>query len=138
MVKKLNIEIVSPRGSIFNKEVDFVSLPGVAGDIGLMPDHSPILATLKQGEIFIKDHGKVIKHYFIADGFLQVTEEKATVVVEYADTAEEIDLDAELQLKKDAEHRLKGDLKVDERYKEILTLEKAITRIAIKKNLPNL
>jgi F-type H+-transporting ATPase subunit epsilon len=131
-MNKLNIEIISPRGSIFNKEVDFFSLPGEAGEIGLLAGHSPFLSTLKQGEIFVKDHGKVIKHYFIAEGFLQVTEHKATVVVEYADTTEEIKLDEELRKKKEIEHKLKDNLTVDERYFEILALEKAIMRIEMK------
>ena len=57
--------------------------------------------------------------------------------MEYADTAEEIDLEHELQLKKEAEQRLKGDLTIDERYKEVLALEKAITRMEMKQNSSN-
>lgn len=134
MKNKLHIKIITPRGLLFSKDVDLVSLPGTAGEIGLMYDHSPLVATLKHGEVYIKEAGKVIKHYFIAEGFLQVNEKEAVVVVEYADAAEDIDLDAELKKKKEIEQKIKEELQPDERYREIIALEKTIARIRVRES----
>lgn len=137
MKNKIQIKIISPSGVLLQKEADFVSLPGVAGELGLMPGHSPLVSVLKQGEIYIKEGGKVIKHYFIADGFLQVSEHEAVVVVEYADTAEDIDMEEELKQKKLLEEKLKEALSPDERYREIIALEKALARIKVREAITN-
>jgi F-type H+-transporting ATPase subunit epsilon len=86
---KLTLHISSPDQSI-SQEVDFVSLPGSEGDIGVLPGHTPFFTSLRTGVMWYRQGGQ--KHYLaVSVGFVEVLPESVTVLAQVAERAEDLD-----------------------------------------------
>lgn len=87
---KLNFSLVSPERELFAGEVDQVDIPGSEGDLGIFPNHSPLMAAIRTGAITVYSDGTQT-HYFIQGGFADVTPEGLTVLAEKAVTMDAVD-----------------------------------------------
>jgi len=96
------LEIVTPERQVLSEEVDAVVVPGVEGELGILPHHAPLLTTLGVGELRIR-RGNDEELFAIAGGFLQVRPDKVVVMAETADLASEIDVQRAEQARRDAE-----------------------------------
>ena len=86
---KLTLHIVSPDTSI-SQEVDYVSLPGVEGDFGVLPGHTPFFTALRPGAMFYQQGGQ--KHaLMVAVGFVEVLPDSVSVLAQVAESAEDLD-----------------------------------------------
>ena len=91
MAEQVSLELVSPERLLYSGDVDMVVVPAVEGDMGVLPGHSPVIATIRPGTICIFSGSSVEKRLFVAGGFLEVTEERCTVLADTATPVEEID-----------------------------------------------
>ena len=82
MNNKINFEFVSPEASIVSSEVDMVLIPGVDGDAGILPDHSPFMTTLRQGIVEVTFEQGNVKKYLVEGGFADITQDKMTILAE--------------------------------------------------------
>ena len=103
----LQLEIVTPERLAYSDTVDSVVLPGAEGEMGVLPHHAPLLATLGVGELRIRKGGEE-EFFAIAGGFLQVRPDKVVVMAETADMASEIDLEKAQEARRKAEQALEG------------------------------
>jgi len=103
----LLLEIVTPERLAYSDTVDSVQLPGVEGELGVLPHHTPLVSMLGLGELRIRKDGEV-ETFAIAGGFLQVRPDKVVVMAEMADMAAEIDLEKAAEARKEAERALEG------------------------------
>ena len=87
----LLLEIVTPERLAYSDTVDAVNLPGVEGELGVLPHHAPLVSMLGVGELRIRKGGSE-ESFAIVGGFLQVRPDKVVVMAETADMASEIDL----------------------------------------------
>jgi F-type H+-transporting ATPase subunit epsilon len=102
---KIQLEIVTPDRSIVREEVDEVELPGSEGYFGVLPGHTPLLATLQVGEMWYRIGSA--KHYLaIAFGFVEVLPDRVTVLAQLAERAQDIDIARAEAAKRRAEERL--------------------------------
>ena len=102
---KLTLEIVTPDRSLLREEVDEVVVPGTEGELGILPGHTPLLSTLKVGELWYRQGQE--KHYLaIAFGFVEVLPERVTVLADVGELAQEIDVHRAERAKKRAEQLL--------------------------------
>jgi F-type H+-transporting ATPase subunit epsilon len=101
----LELEIVTPERQAYADTVDSVVLPGVEGELGVLPHHAPLVSTLGVGELRIRKGG-VEESFAIVGGFLQVLPDKVVVMAETADLASEIDLDRAQKARAEAERAL--------------------------------
>jgi F-type H+-transporting ATPase subunit epsilon len=101
----LLLEIVTPEKLAYRDQVDEVVVPGVDGQLGILPHHAPLLTVLGVGELHIRKGGDD-EYFAIAGGFLQVRPDKVVVMAEIADMASEIDLERAEQARRDAEKML--------------------------------
>jgi len=86
---KLTLHIVSPDHAI-SKEVDYVSLPGVEGDFGVLPGHTPFFTALRTGAMWYQQGAE--KHSLLVSvGFVEVLPDKVSVIAQVAETAEALD-----------------------------------------------
>src|SRR4030066_933874 len=92
MAETILLEIVTPDRLVLSEEVDEVMAPGVEGEFGGLPGHTPFLTTLKVGELTYRK-GKEIHHMAVSWGYAEVTQKKETVLAEAAEVAAEIDID---------------------------------------------
>jgi len=102
---KILLEIVTPDKSIAREDVDEVELPGFEGYLGVLPGHTPLLATLKVGELWYRIGAE--KHYLaIAFGFVEVLPDRVTILAQIAERAQDIDIERAEAAKRRAEERL--------------------------------
>ena len=78
----INFDFVSPDASIVSSEVDMVLIPGVDGDAGILPDHSPFMTTLRQGIVEVTFEQGNVKKYLVEGGFADITQDKMTILAE--------------------------------------------------------
>lgn len=103
----LLLEIVTPERLAYSDSVDSVTLPGVEGELGVLPHHAPLVSMLGLGELRIRK-GNEIETFAIAGGFLQVRPDKVVVMAEMADMAADIDLERAAEARREAERALEG------------------------------
>jgi F-type H+-transporting ATPase subunit epsilon len=102
---KLTLEIVTPDRALLREEVDEVVVPGSQGELGVLPGHTPLLSTLKIGELWYRQGQE--KHYLaIAFGFVEVLPDRVTVLAQVGERAQEIDVQRAERAKQRAEQRL--------------------------------
>jgi F-type H+-transporting ATPase subunit epsilon len=101
----LHLEIVTPERLAYSDEVDMVLVPGIEGELGILPHHTPLVSLLGVGELRIRKGGDE-ESFAIAGGFLQVRPDKVVVMAELADMASEIDLSKAEEARKEAERAL--------------------------------
>jgi F-type H+-transporting ATPase subunit epsilon len=108
----LLLEIVTPERLAYSDMVDSVQLPGVEGELGVLPHHAPLVSMLGVGELRIRKGGAE-ESFAIVGGFLQVRPDKVVVMAETADMASEIDIETAQQAKRAAEQALEGGARTD-------------------------
>jgi F-type H+-transporting ATPase subunit epsilon len=87
---KLQVELLTAEGSVLSHEADFVRAPGLAGELGVLPRHIPLLTPLKTGEVMVRNEGHE-EFLFVAGGFLEVLPDKVVILADVAERAEDID-----------------------------------------------
>ena len=105
--KTFRLEIVSAERSLFSGEANFVVVPGVDGDLGIFPNHTPLLTKIKPGTL--KFHAKDEPEetlFFVAGGFLEVQPSVVTVLADTVIRGEEIDQARAEESKKKAEEAI--------------------------------
>ncbi|MDO8483723.1 MAG: F0F1 ATP synthase subunit epsilon [Candidatus Limnocylindrales bacterium] len=108
----LLLEIVTPERLAYSDTVDAVNLPGIEGELGVLPHHAPLVSILGVGELRIRKGGAE-ESFAIVGGFLQVRPDKVVVMAETADMASEIDLEKAQQARREAERALEGGAHID-------------------------
>jgi F-type H+-transporting ATPase subunit epsilon len=127
---RLQLQIVSADRSLVNETVDEVEIPGTDGYFGVLPAHTPLLATLGAGELWYRQGQE--KHYLaIGFGFAEVQPERVTILAQVAEKAGEIDLARAEAAKKRAEERLsRTDVDMDFERARVALL-KALIRLQV-------
>lgn len=96
----LPFTLVSPEKVLFDQEVSMVVIPGVEGDIGVLPHHAPLLTLLRPGVVTIYEEEKVLIRIFIDGGFSEVTPERCVALITEGKPLEAIDKAAlEIEIK---------------------------------------
>ena len=92
MADKLNLEVVTPFRTVLNEDVESLTLPGIEGELGILPEHVPLLTTLNAGIMtYVNSEGNtqaIAVHW----GYAQVDGNIVRVLAELAETPDEIDL----------------------------------------------
>jgi F-type H+-transporting ATPase subunit epsilon len=87
----IRCEIVSQDRTVFQGDVDIVLLPGMAGEMGILPDHAPLLTLLKYGVIKIRKQGTE-RLFAVSGGMAEVQPDIVTILADAAENIEEIDV----------------------------------------------
>ncbi len=125
---KIHLEIVTPEKSVVKDLVDEVTLPGEEGYLGVLPGHTPLLTSLRIGEIRYRAGG-VQKFLFVSWGFVEVLPDRVTVLADIAELPEDIDVTAAKVVKDSAEQRLR---KPDTDFMaQQVALEQALARMQV-------
>ena len=115
MAGKLNLEVVTPFRTVLNEEVDSVTLPGIEGEMGILPEHVPLLTTLDAGIMSYVNSSGSTQAIAVHWGYAQVDGNNVRVLAELAETADEIDLPRAQEAEKKAKELLQsGDFNQSE------------------------
>lgn len=101
----IRCEIVSQDRMVFEGEADMVKLPGTEGEMGILPNHSPLLTSLKFGIITVRLQGQE-EHFTVAGGIAEIQPEIITILADAAENVEEIDVNRAEAARKRAEEIL--------------------------------
>lgn len=107
MPGRLQLEVVTPRRKLLEVDADEVRLPGVLGELGVLPGHTPLLTALGTGPLSYYE-GTTATRIVVQDGFAEVLPDQVTVLAAMAETAAEIDAAAARDERAAAEEALKG------------------------------
>jgi len=106
MPDQLNLEVVTPHRTVLVEDVESVTLPGIEGELGILPEHIPLLTTLDTGIMSFKSSSGKTQAIAVHWGYAQVEGNSVRVLAELAETADEIDIERA----KDAEKKAKDIL----------------------------
>jgi F-type H+-transporting ATPase subunit epsilon len=127
---KLLLEIVTPERALVREEVDEVQVPGAEGYFGVLPGHTPLLATLKIGELWYRTGQE--KHFLaIAGGFCEVLPDRVTILAHIAERAHDIDTARAEAARKRAEERLSQSLQDINFERARVALMKSLVRLQV-------
>ena len=127
---KLTLEIVTPDRALVKEQVDEVVVPAAEGSMGILPGHTPLLATLQVGEVTYRQ-GREVTHLHVAFGFVEVLPDHVAVLAHVAERAEEIDVARAEAAKRRAEELLtkSGDVMDFERAR--IAMMKSLIRLQV-------
>src|SRR5436309_14248707 len=107
MAATLHVDVVSAQEAIFSGEAEFVVLPGILGELGIYPRHTPLLTQIRPGAVRIKPPGGAPEELvFVQGGFLEVQPHVVTVLADTAIRAKDLDEVKALDAKKAAEEAM--------------------------------
>ena len=125
MAHTIHVDVVSAEEQIFSGDAEFVILPGVMGELGIYPRHTPLLTQIKPGALRVKlpdqDQEELV---FVQGGFVEVQPQRVTVLADTAIRAKDLDEAKALEAKKLAEEALQnrtGKLEVAKAQAELAT-----------------
>jgi len=128
MAKNLNLEVVTPQKSALSEEINSLVVPATEGYLGIMSNHAPIITGLQAGLVKYRQDGK--NHYLaISSGFMEVSQNKVTILADTAEKPEEIDRERAMAAKERAEKRLKEHPSGLDVARAEFALRRAVTRL---------
>jgi F-type H+-transporting ATPase subunit epsilon len=125
----IDLQIVTPERLLVHEQVDEVQIPGSEGYFGVLPGHTPMLASLAVGELWYRK-GPEKTYLSIAFGFAEVLPDRVTILATIAERAEEIDVERAEAARRRAEEQLahKSDVEWERARVELL---KSLTRLQV-------
>lgn len=126
----LTLEIVTAERFVYSEEVDILVAPGVEGELGILPSHSPLLTIMQPGEIRVDKDGEQT-HIAVSGGFLEVIGNKATILADTAERSEEIDeARAELALKRARDRVASAEPQID-LQRALMSIRRSRSRLKV-------
>lgn len=126
----LELQIVTPERLLLKEQVDEVEIPGSEGYFGVLPGHTPLLASLTVGELWYRK-GQEKTYLSIGFGFAEVLPDRVTILARLAEKADEIDVDRAEAARKRAEDRLAGQQSTVDYERARTALMKSMTRLQV-------
>jgi F-type H+-transporting ATPase subunit epsilon len=131
----IDLQIVTPERRIVQEQVDEVEIPGSEGYFGVLPGHTPMLASLAVGELWYRK-GQEKFFLSIAFGFAEVLPDRVTILARIAERAEEISVERAEAARKRAEERLATSMSDLDYERARLSLMKSVARLQVSARLP--
>ena len=132
MADTLRLEIVTPEGIVYSDDVEMVTLPGVVGQMGIYPQHVPLMTQMVPGEIIVRKGGR---DTFIAtgEGLIDVTARRVSILTDLAVEADRIDEAKAEEARRRAEARLREKLSDEEIASTNASLARSLAQLHVKR-----
>jgi len=138
MANTIQVDVVSAEASIFEGQAEFVALPGESGELGIYPQHTPLITRIRPGAVRIKIAGQADEEFvFVAGGILEVQPNRVTVLADTAIRGQDLDEAKAEAAKKAAEEALanrSGDIDYAKAQAELAT---AVAELAALRKFRN-
>jgi len=128
----LKLEIVTPEREIFSNDVDMVVLPGIEGELGVLPQHAPLVTVLKPGELSYTVGGKT-SFLAVGQGFVEVTHSTVSVMTDVAVGEADIDEKAVEEALQRAKDSLAGITNDEEVATVQAAIQKSLAQLHVKR-----
>jgi len=128
----LKLEIVTPESKVYSEDVDMVTLPGVEGEMGIYPQHVPLMAQMEPGEIIVRKDGRDT-FFACGGGLIEVTANRVSILTDLAVQADKIDEAKTEEARQRAEARLKEKLSDEEVATINASLARSLAQLRVKR-----
>src|SRR5215471_16498586 len=128
----LKLQIVTPDGTAYSEDVDMVTLPGVEGELGVFPQHVPLLTQMIPGEITVRK-GAQENSLAVGEGLIEITGEQVSVLTDMAIDADHIDEAKVEEARRRAEARLQDKLSDEEVASVNSSLARSLAQLHVKR-----
>ena len=129
----LHLEIVTPEQKTYADDVDSVVIPGVEGELGVLPQHVPLMTQLLPGELRVMKGGEELR-LAVGEGFVEITADKVAVLTDMAVKESDIDESAAEDAVRRAEDAMKDNKLGDEEYATVkASLQKSLALVRVKR-----
>ena len=130
-----NVSVVTQVKKILEQEAGYLRLRTSEGDIGILPNHAPFVAELSMGKMEIESPNKDRRDiYFLSGGFLEISDNQATVIADEILSIEEIDIESEQTLVENLKKELEKVSTEEEKKKLQKNLKISLAKIDAKNN----
>jgi len=102
----LRLEIITAERQVFSDDVNTVVVPGVDGELGVLPHHAPLITMIRPGEVLVRKDSEET-YLFVSGGFLEVRPDKIIILADACERYDEIDIERAEAAKRRAEEGLK-------------------------------
>jgi F-type H+-transporting ATPase subunit epsilon len=130
------LEITTPTGQVYSKAVDMVTLPGMEGEMGILPMHAPLITLLGDGEIIAR-RGDREDRLLVTGGCAQITPDRVAVLTVFATDEAAIDVKKAEEARARAEARLQEKLSPDEAALVQASLTHSLAQLKFKRRQPH-
>ena len=128
---RLKLEIVTPETTTFSDDVDMVTLPGIQGELGIYPQHVPLLTQIIPGEVLVRK-GNEEYSLAVGDGFVEITADRVAIMTDMAIKAADIDEAEAEAARRLAEARLQQKLSDEESAATNAALSRSLALLNVK------
>ena len=136
MANTIHVDVVSAEESIYSGDAEFVVLPGVMGELGIYPRHTPLITQIKPGVVRIKVPGQAEEQIvYVQGGFLEVQPDVVTVLSDTAIRAKDLDEAKALQAKQAAEQAMQNKASKEDVARAEAELAGALAQLAAIRKL---
>jgi len=129
-VAGIKLDIVSAEHAVYSDEVDAILAPGVDGQLGILPNHAPLMTMLQSGELVIRKEGEE-SILAVTGGFLEVRPDRVIILADAAERADEIDIERAESAKQRAQERLDKRISDVDVARAEAALQRALIRLEV-------
>ncbi len=135
-MKALELAVVTPERQVLTENVDMVTVPGLGGELGILPGHTPLVSQLQTGVLSYLKDGKDFRLH-VSGGFIEVKDDRVSVLAEIAERPEEIDAARARLAREHAEKQLSAWSGTEEDFEKARArLERSIVRLQLATGSP--
>ena len=132
MANTIKLEIVTPQATVFSDDVEMVTLPGVEGQMGILPQHVRLMTQLVPGEMIVRKDGQD-RFLAVGEGLIEVTGDRVAIVTDMAVAAENIDEAKAEEARERAAARLREKISSEEVASVNASLARSLAQLRVKR-----
>jgi len=132
MANTLRLEIVTPDATAYSEDVDMVTLPGVEGQIGILPQHVPLMTQMVPGEMIVRKNGQD-RFLAVGEGLVEISADHVAILTDLAIAAENIDEARAEEARQRAAARLREKLSSEEVASVNAALARSLAQLRVKR-----
>ena len=127
----LQLDVITPERRLLSEQADSVNVPGLGGELGILPGHTPLISALQTG-VLSYAQGATVRRLLVSGGFVEVNDDRVSVLADFAEFPEEVDAARARQGRDEAERRLGAFTGTPEELADVRAqLDRAATRLQL-------
>ena len=132
MANTIKLEIVTPEATVYSEDVDMVTLPGVEGQMGVLPQHVRLMTQLVPGELIVRKDGHD-DFMAVGEGLVEVNNERVSIVTNLAIAVDRIDEAAAEEARQRSATRLREKISSEEVASVSASLARSLAQLNVKR-----
>ena len=132
MANSIKLEVVTPQATVYSEDVDMVTLPGIEGQMGILPHHVRLMTRLLPGEMIVRKNGQV-RFLAVGEGLIEVTGDRVSIVTDMAVGSESIDEAKVEEARQRAAARLREKISSAEVASVNAALARSLAQLRVKR-----